>query len=156
MQIFVGTVTHLRSAAISSQTGSYSSLNNDTALRFGEHSMTLTTGKQPAIHPGDHLRVYGYRFLGTVRPIYVRNDANGYEAGLVSKGDMLKAALAGPALGFGLLFLGGVNWLTLAIALGLSVLPVSAVAGVRSYASSAIRRSMQSAPASESRSVQPS
>lgn len=154
MQTFAGIVTQLRSVTVSFHSGSASSLDNETALRFGEHSLNLVTPSQPAIHPGDHIRVVGFKFLGTVRPLMLRNDANGYECGFVSKRDVFKSLLVGPALGLFVAINAPVDGVTLLLAGLLSPLPFACVVGLRSYATAKLGRAAAVTP--NHRASQPS
>ncbi len=123
MRAFKGTVSQLRTVAVTSIQGTASSTRHETSLRFGEHSLHLVTRSAPAIHAGDELRVYGFQFLGSVRPVLVRNAQNGYEAGTVNRlATILVCLITLAALGLGVGMGSG-----LALAFGLFGLVVSVV-----------------------------
>ena len=104
MQAFKGSVTELRSVAITASSDrSGSNTHHVTTLQFGGHTLTLKTKNPPPIHLGDELRVYGTRVMGAVRPVLLHNPRCGFEYGVASWLNIGVAGVLGlAATGFGL------------------------------------------------------
>ena len=138
MRTFVGTVSQLRSVAITTTQSGASSTRHETSIRFGEFSLNLKTKAAPSIHLGDQLRVYGVQVGGSVWPILLRNEQNSYEAGFVSLRDVIVPSVLGSALLVVSLATRSAGWALLGLAFFAGA---GSVAAIRHVAASAMRRS---------------
>lgn len=138
MRTFVGTVSQLRSVAVTTTSSTASSTRHETSIRFGDFSLNMKTKTQPSIHIGDQLRVFGILLGSTVWPILLRNEQNSYEAGFVSLRDVVVPALFGAGLLLASLATRTRGWAMLGI---VCFAAAAVVALLRYFASSAIRRS---------------
>ncbi len=85
MQVYQGKVTQIHGASVvGGSTDNVGHRHYDLSIRFGAHTLRLTPKSLPPIHAGDELLVYGFQRGGMVRPVLLRNLANGYEAGSVT------------------------------------------------------------------------
>lgn len=111
MKFFQGRVSQLHSVAITHQNAT----SHQSSLRVGEHTVRLNTGSMPAIHVGDEVSVCGVALFGSVRPVVLRNDTNGYETGFVNlRSIVISGVVAAGLLAWGaagapawVLYLGG-------------------------------------------------
>lgn len=104
MQAFKGTVTELRSVAVTASSSSgASNTHHVTTVQFGGQTMNMKTKNPPPIHLGDELRVYGTLVMGAVRPVLLHNPRCGFEYGVASWLNIGVAGVLGAvALFFGL------------------------------------------------------